>query len=115
LKTLLELDNVAPNALDEDSRTPLLWGAGNGHAGVVKMLLEREDVTPNTADKHGRTPLSWAAKTIKRPTHGMWNADTREQWKFFSNDAASDRTSRCQTSLAKQRFPGLPRGNMGKL
>ena len=58
---LLEREDVTPNTTDTDGRTPLLWAAGKGHAGIVRMLLEREDVTPDTVDKVGRTPLSWAA------------------------------------------------------
>ena len=42
-------------------QTLLLWAAGSGHEGVVKMLLERKYVNPNPVDSSRRTPLSWAA------------------------------------------------------
>ena len=46
-----------------NSRTPLLWVAEEGHEDVVKLLLEREDIDPNTLDARcGLAPLEWAAQ-----------------------------------------------------
>ena len=67
------------NTVDNDGRTPLLWAAEKGHAGIVLMLLERGDATrptPKTVDKGGRTPLSWAAvnEGMKATPRCSWNA-----------------------------------------
>ena len=71
----MERAGVAPNAMDGDGQTPLLWEAENGYRAIAKMLLEWEAVTTDRTDIAGRTPLSWFAekghedivKIIKRP------------------------------------------------
>ena len=50
------------NAVDRNGSAALIWAAGRGHEGVVRILLEREDLNPNQADNYGQTPLSWAAE-----------------------------------------------------
>ena len=40
-------------------QTPLVWAAGEGHGGVVKLLLEWWNVDPNHPDLHDEGPLSW--------------------------------------------------------
>jgi len=57
----LEREDVNPNRLDKDYRTPLWWAASEGHETVVKLLLEPEDADPNRPDKYGATALSYAA------------------------------------------------------
>ena len=41
--------------------TPLIWGAQNGHTGVVNILLGQGDINPNKQGQFGQTPLSCAA------------------------------------------------------
>lgn len=41
-KALIEMDGVDINRMDEMDVTPLIWTAGNGHRGVVRLLLGRE-------------------------------------------------------------------------
>ena len=53
---------VNPNSSGQYSKMPLLWTAGNGRRGVVKLLLGPGGVNPNSLDRYGRTPLLWASK-----------------------------------------------------
>ena len=58
---LINSEDYEVDQQDCTGRTPLAWGARNGHEGVVKVFLEREDVEHNCPDKSGGTPLSLAA------------------------------------------------------
>jgi len=58
---LINTEGYKINQQDCTDRTPLTWGATNGHEGVVRLLLKRGDVDPNHQDKDGRTPLALAA------------------------------------------------------
>jgi len=49
------------NQMDCGGNTPLVWAAGNGHEGVVKILLGRDDVDPDRPDNVGLTALQGAA------------------------------------------------------
>ena len=40
--------------------TPFIWGAMNGHEGVIRLLLEREDVDPDHHNKDGHAALAHA-------------------------------------------------------
>ena len=61
-KLLFKNPKVDADFKSEDGRTPLLWAAGNGHEGVVKLLLEK-DVDVDSKDSiYGQTPLSCAAE-----------------------------------------------------
>ena len=53
VKILLYRDDIDPNKLGEEGRTPLFLAACNGHEGVVKILLGRDDVDPNKPDRCG--------------------------------------------------------------
>ncbi|KAH6848201.1 hypothetical protein B0I37DRAFT_376943 [Chaetomium sp. MPI-CAGE-AT-0009] len=57
---LLGNNGVKPNTPNNDSRTPLLWAAGNEHDAVVGLLLGNSGVKPDTPDNEGRTPLHTA-------------------------------------------------------
>jgi len=54
---LLEWEDVAPDSVDYDGRTPLSWAAESDDEAIVRILLEREDVALDTVDYNGRTPL----------------------------------------------------------
>ena len=58
---LVEMDGCDINQLDCGGNTPLVWAAGNGHEGVVKILLRQDDVNPDKPDDFGLTPLMSAA------------------------------------------------------
>lgn len=45
---------------DKESRTPLLWGAQNGHDAIVKLLL-KNGAKLESYDSWGRTLLSLAS------------------------------------------------------
>ena len=55
-------DGKDVNSMDTRERTPLLWAAKRGHAGVVKVLLAERKIEPNYGDIYERKPLSWAAR-----------------------------------------------------
>jgi len=59
---LLEVGGYDINQEDCVGYTPLLWGARNGHDGVVEILLKRDDVDPDMPDELDRTPLYWAVR-----------------------------------------------------
>lgn len=63
VKMLLDNDKTTPDISDKMKRTPLSYGAENGHSHIVTRLLRigRRRVDPNTTDEDGRTPLSYAA------------------------------------------------------
>ena len=62
--------------------TPLLWAAGNGHNGVVKLLLDTAQVDVNAKDRmHGDTPLSAATKN----RHGAVVKLLREHVSSYTN------------------------------
>jgi len=112
VKTLLGRSDVDPNKADHDGRTPLWRAALAWHEGVVKLLLGRDDVIRDRPDLSGRTPLSWAAlkghegvvKLLlacddvdpnnlddkeRTPLYsgGLPAVDTREWWKYYSDEA----------------------------
>jgi len=62
LRILLERNNVNPNTVDKDGRTPLSLAVRGGDEEVVRLLLERNDVNLNIADHDGQTAASWAAQ-----------------------------------------------------
>jgi len=68
--TTLERDDVNPNPLNKDGKTPRSIEAWKGDEGVVKMLLEQLDVGSNTADKYGETLLFWGAHEGHLPSLG---------------------------------------------
>ena len=47
MKVLLGPDNVSPDNLDGDDRTPPSNAARNGYEGVVNTLLRQEEVNPD--------------------------------------------------------------------
>ena len=61
MRILLERTDINLDTEDRYGRTPLLWAAGNGHEGVVRILLE-QNVDPENAGGYGQTPLSRAAE-----------------------------------------------------
>jgi len=57
----LHLETANHNLWGNDGRTLLLFAAGVGDQGLVRVLLERNDVNPDSSDYNRRTPLSLAA------------------------------------------------------
>ena len=60
--SLVGVESCDINKEDYFSNTSLIYAAGNGHEGVVKILLGRRDVNPNKPGDPGDTPLHWAAR-----------------------------------------------------
>jgi len=60
---LVEVEGGDINQEDCVGNTPLVWAAGNGHEGVVKILLGGRDINPNNPDSNGRAPLLCAAQS----------------------------------------------------
>ena len=63
VKIPLGHEEVSPNNLDEDCRTPLLHAAKCEHERVVKILLGREEVNPDRLGDNGRALASRFAWT----------------------------------------------------
>ena len=58
---LIGVEGSDINKGDFWGHTPLVWAAGRGHEGVVKILLSQAEVNPDKADNYGITPLMHAA------------------------------------------------------
>ncbi|TWU78727.1 hypothetical protein ED733_006439 [Metarhizium rileyi] len=75
-------------------RTPLSWGAGNGHETIVKLLLEN-GANINALDRNGRTPLARA----------IWNQHTTVVKLLLKHGAETETTDytgkRANTPLTK--------------
>ena len=57
---LKDVEGSGADMVDGWGCTPLMWAAGSGHEGMVKLLLDRKEVNPDSKDKDGKTPL-WNA------------------------------------------------------
>jgi len=68
---LVGINGCDVNQIDCVGNTPLIWAAGNGHEGVVKLLLEQDGIKPDVADGYGRTALSWAAESGHEAVAGL--------------------------------------------
>ncbi|KAK6532498.1 hypothetical protein TWF281_006687 [Arthrobotrys megalospora] len=60
VKMLLE-EGAKAEYIDYTGRTPLSYGAGNGHEAIVKMLLEKGAKLESKSDDSGQEPLSYAS------------------------------------------------------
>ena len=49
MKLLLAREDVNPDRLDNDGKTPISWATENGHE-AVKLLLRQKDANPNARD-----------------------------------------------------------------
>ena len=56
------------NSMDGRRRTPLSYGAEQGHDRIVELLLEREDNEINSKDIRGQTTLSYAIMSRNETT-----------------------------------------------
>jgi len=61
VRTLIMMEGVDINGVDETGATPLLWAAMNGHEVVVELLLGWKEADPSRPGGGRRTPISWAA------------------------------------------------------
>ena len=57
---MLEQPDINVNSQDIDGYTALMWGADNGHWGVVEELIQDQRLVPNKQDEDGHTAQTWA-------------------------------------------------------